>query len=46
MAYAKILEVRMTKHDDKSEKCIFVEYGDRKIGYKLYNLITKKGHYE
>jgi hypothetical protein len=42
VAYVKIPEATMTKHDDKSEKCIFVEYGDRKIGYKLYNLITKK----
>jgi hypothetical protein len=35
-------EARMTKRDDKNEKCIFVRYGDRKMGYKLYNLITKK----
>jgi len=32
----------MTKHDDKNEKCIFVGYGDRKMEFKLYNLITKK----
>jgi hypothetical protein len=35
-------EARMTKHDDKNEKCIFVGYGDRKMEFKLYNLITKK----
>jgi hypothetical protein len=42
VAYAKILDVRRTKLDDKSEKCIFVGYGDRRMGYKLYNPITKK----
>jgi hypothetical protein len=42
VAYAKILDARRTKLDDKSEKCIFVGYGDRRMGYKLYNLITKK----
>ena len=41
MAYAKILDARRTKLDDKSEKCIFVGYGDRRMGYKLYNPITK-----
>jgi hypothetical protein len=42
VAYAKIPDARMTKLDDKSEKCIFVGYGDRRIGYKLYNPIIKK----
>jgi hypothetical protein len=42
VAYAKIPDARRTKLDDKSEKCIFVGYGERKMGYKLYNLITKK----
>jgi hypothetical protein len=42
VAYAKILDARRTKLDDKSEKCIFVGYGDRRMGYKLYNPITKK----
>lgn len=35
-------EARRTKLDDKGKKCIFVGYGDRTIGYKLYNPLTKK----
>ena len=42
VAYAKILYARRRKLDDKSEKCIFVGYGERRMGYKLYNPITKK----
>jgi hypothetical protein len=42
VSYAKIPNARRTKLDDKSEKCIFVGYGDRRMGYKLYNPITKK----
>jgi transposase InsO family protein len=42
VAYVKILVARRTKLDDKSEKCIFVGYGERRMGYKLYNPITKK----
>jgi len=42
VAYTKIPDARRTKHDDKSEKCIFIRYGDRRMGYKLYNPITKK----
>lgn len=42
VAYAKIPDARRRKLDDKSEKCIFVGYGERRMGYKLYNLITKK----
>jgi transposase InsO family protein len=42
VAFAKIPDARRTKLDDKSEKCIFVGYGDRRMGYKLYNPITKK----
>ena len=42
MAYAKIPDARRTRLDDKSEKCIFVGYGDRRMGYKLYNPIMKK----
>jgi hypothetical protein len=42
VAYAKIPDARRTKLDDKSEKCIFIGYGDRRMGYKLYNPITKK----
>jgi len=42
VAYAKIPDARRTKLDDKSEKCIFIGYGDRRMRYKLYNPITKK----
>ena len=42
IAYAKIPEARRTKLDDKGERCIFLGYGDRIMGYKLYNPITKK----
>ena len=42
VAYAKISYARMTKLDDKSEKCICVRYGDKRMEYKLYNSITNK----
>jgi hypothetical protein len=42
VAYAKISDARRTKLDDKSEKCIFVGYGDRRMGYNMYNPIIKK----
>ncbi|KAG6432525.1 hypothetical protein SASPL_104104 [Salvia splendens] len=42
IASAKIPEARRIKLDDKGEKCIFVGYGDRVMGYKLYNPLTKK----
>jgi hypothetical protein len=42
VAYAKIPDARRRKLDDKSEKCIFVGYGERRMRYKLYNPITKK----
>ncbi|KAG6389899.1 hypothetical protein SASPL_151374 [Salvia splendens] len=42
IAYAKIPEARRIKLDDKGEKCIFMGYGDRVMGYKLYNPLTKK----
>ncbi|KAG6433435.1 hypothetical protein SASPL_105049 [Salvia splendens] len=42
IAYAKIPEARRIKLDNKGEKCIFVGYGDRVMGYKLYNPLTKK----
>jgi hypothetical protein len=42
VAYAKIPDARRTKLDDKSEKCIFFGYDERRMGYKLYNPITKK----
>jgi hypothetical protein len=41
VAYVKIPDARRTKLNDKSEKYIFVGYGDRRMGYKLYNPITK-----
>jgi len=42
VTYAKISDARRTKLDDKNEKCIFFGYSDRRMGYILYNLITKK----
>jgi len=42
VADTKIPDARRIKLDDKSEKCIFVGYGDRRMGYKLSNPITKK----
>ncbi|KAJ6902219.1 Retrovirus-related Pol polyprotein from transposon TNT 1-94 [Populus alba x Populus x berolinensis] len=42
VAYAKIPDARRRKLDDKSEQCIFVGYGERRMGYRLYNPITKK----
>lgn len=42
IACAKIPKARRIKLDDKGEKYIFVGYGDRTMGYKLYNPLTKK----
>ncbi|KAL5854904.1 hypothetical protein ACOSQ4_004706 [Xanthoceras sorbifolium] len=42
IAYIKVPEARRTKLEDKREKCIPVGYGDRTIGYRLYNPVTKK----
>jgi hypothetical protein len=42
VGYTKILDTRRTKLNDKSEKCIFIGYGDRRMRYKLYNPIIKK----
>jgi hypothetical protein len=42
VGYTKILDARRTKLNDKSEKCIFIGYGDRRMRYKLYNPIIKK----
>ena len=42
IAYAKALEERRTKLEDKSQKCIFLGYGDNASGYKLYNPITER----
>ncbi|TXG57059.1 hypothetical protein EZV62_018372 [Acer yangbiense] len=38
----KVPEARRTKLEDKGEKCILVGYGDRTMGYRLYNPVTKK----
>ncbi|TXG70982.1 hypothetical protein EZV62_005917 [Acer yangbiense] len=42
IAYIKVPETRRTKLEVKGEKCILVGYGDRTMGYRLYNPITKK----
>ncbi|KAI9166016.1 hypothetical protein LWI28_024708 [Acer negundo] len=42
IAYIKIPKARRTKLEDKGEKCILVGYGDRTMGYRLYNPTTKK----
>ena len=42
IAYSHIPDERKKKLDNKSEKCIFVGYGERSNAYKLYNPITKK----
>ncbi|KAG6411524.1 hypothetical protein SASPL_129607 [Salvia splendens] len=38
----KIPKAKRIKFDDKGEKCIFVGYGDRVMGYKLYNPLMMK----
>ncbi|XP_058192064.1 uncharacterized protein LOC131309447 [Rhododendron vialii] len=42
IAYAKIPEARRTRLNDKGEKGIFLGYGNRIMGYKLYIPLTKK----
>ncbi|KAL5816417.1 hypothetical protein ACOSQ3_024795 [Xanthoceras sorbifolium] len=42
IAYIKVPEARRTKLEDKGEKCVLVGYGDRTMGYRLYNPVTKK----
>ncbi|KAL4575763.1 hypothetical protein LXL04_011848 [Taraxacum kok-saghyz] len=42
IAYSHIPEQRMSKLDDKSEKCIFLGYSEKSKVYKLYNPVTKK----
>ena len=37
-----ILDERIKKLDDKSKKCIFIDYSEMTKGYKLYNPLTKK----
>ena len=40
--YAKVLEERRTKLENKSQKCIFIGYRENSSGYKLYYPIAKK----
>ena len=42
IAYALIDESNEGKMDKKSEKCIFIGYGNESKGYRLYNPKTKK----
>lgn len=42
IAYAKVPEAYRTKLEDKGVKCILVGYGDRTMGYRLYNPITER----
>ncbi|GAA0182535.1 hypothetical protein LIER_42303 [Lithospermum erythrorhizon] len=42
IAYAHIPKDERTKLDFKSRQCVFLSYGDEKIGYKLYDLTNKK----
>ena len=42
VAYAKIQEERITKLEDKSQKCILLEYEENLHDYKLYSPMTKK----
>jgi hypothetical protein len=41
-AYAKIQEEKITKLEDKSQKCILLGYGETLNDYKLHNPMTKK----
>ncbi len=42
IAYVKIPKAKKTKLNYKGQKCIFINYEDRTMGYKLYYPITKK----
>ena len=42
IAYAHIPDVKISKLDNKGEKCIFLGVSDHSKAYKLYNPITKK----
>ena len=42
IAYSHVPDERISKLDDKFEKCIFVGYSESSKAYKLYNPITKK----
>ncbi|PKI72004.1 hypothetical protein CRG98_007620 [Punica granatum] len=38
----EVQEEKRTKLEDKSQKCIFLGYGENSSGYKLYNPVTRK----
>jgi hypothetical protein len=42
IAYAHVPKQTRSKLDDKSEKYIFIGYGEQSKAYKLFNPITKK----
>lgn len=42
IAYIKVPEAKRTKLEDKREMCILIGYGDRTMGYCLYNPLSKK----
>ncbi|GKF10568.1 retrovirus-related pol polyprotein from transposon TNT 1-94, partial [Tanacetum coccineum] len=42
IAYVHVPSQMRSKHDDRSEKHVFVAYDKHSKGYKLYNLITRK----
>jgi len=42
IAYAHVPDVKRTKLDDKSMKCVFIGVSEECKAYMLYNLITKK----
>jgi hypothetical protein len=42
IAYAHVPNVKRTKLDDKSMKCVFIGVSEECKAYMLYNLITKK----
>ena len=42
VAYARVLEEKTKKLDDRGEKCIFISYSDESKAYKLYNPLTNK----
>ena len=43
-AFIHVLKEKRSKLDDNSEKYIFIKYKDGGKGYKLCNMITRKGY--
>ncbi|KAL6201926.1 hypothetical protein ACLB2K_025638 [Fragaria x ananassa] len=41
-AFAHVPKQKRSKRDDKAVPCIFLGYGNEEMGYRLWNLITKK----